>query len=282
VAPSGTEIDVDLAGLLHAALEAGAGGDGALRAALVERSGLPGARLNLRSVAAFAAAVGRQVGRPGDEIPRVDELAALLDGWAALPPEQAPGDGPEVILPCAAVAAYGRVGAARPDWWDDEIAKLRRAAADGRWRVREVVAQALQTLLAADWDRTVDELRAWAADPDPLVVRAAAAGVAEPPLLKAVDQAAVAAAADVQRRAVDALRHIPAADRRTEPVRVLRTALGFTVSVTTAATGDFDLLDEMASSDDIDLRWAARQNSRKARLQAWPDRLGQLRGRLDP
>jgi hypothetical protein len=257
------DIDVDLDGLLGPALATG--DDGPLRAALTQRSGLPGARLNLRLVAAFAEAVGRIVGGPGDPVPQVERLAGMLDGWAALPPAEAPGGQPAVILPAAAVASYGRVGAARPDWWDDEIAKLRRAATDDRWRVREIVAQALQTLLAADWDRTVAELRTWAADDDPLVVRAAAAGVAEPPLLKAADRAA--SAAEVQRRAVEALRRIPAGQRRTEAVRVLRTALGFTVSVTTAATGDLALLDEMAGSDDADLRWAAAQNAKKARLR---------------
>ena len=258
------EIDVDLHELLLTALASG--DDGPLRTALTERSGLPGARMDLRLVAGFAGVVGRIVGGPGDAVPDIDRLAGLLDGWAALPPDEAPGDQPAVILPAAAVASYGVVGAARPDWWDDEMAKLRRAAADGRWRVREVVAQALQTLLVADWDRTVGELQAWADDVDPLVVRAAAAGVAEPPLLRsAADRAA--GAAEVQRRAVAALRRIPTDQRRAEPVRVLRTALGFTVSVTAAATGDLALFDEMAASDDPDLRWAAAQNAKKARLR---------------
>ena len=258
------EIDVDLEGLLRGALASG--DDAGLRATLTERSGLPGARLNLRLVDGFAGVVGRFVGGPGDTVAEIDQLAVLLDGWAALPPDEAPGDRPAVILPAAAVASYGRVGAARPDWWDDEIAKLRRAAADRRWRVREVVAQALQTLLAADWDRTAGVLRTWAGDDDPLVVRAAAAGVAEPPLLKAGDRAADAAA--IQRLAVGSLQRMPDADRRSEPVRVLRTALGFTVGVTTAATGDLTLLDEMAASDDPDVRWAAAQNVKKARVRS--------------
>lgn len=256
--------------LLRAALTSG--DEQPLRAALVAGSGLPGARMNLRLVADFAAAVGRWVGGPGetvdhvDHVDHVDRLEALLDGWAALTPDEAAGDGAAVILPASAVAAYGQVGAVRPDWWDDEIAKLRRAAADGRWRVREVVAQALQTLLAADEGRAIAELRTWAGDDDPLVVRAAAAGVAEPPLLRRSPGLA-AAADEVQRLAVDALRRIPAARRRDEDVRVLRTALGFTVSVTAAATGDLALYDEMAASDDADLRWAAAQNAKKARLR---------------
>ena len=54
--------------------------------------------------------------------------------------------------------------------WDDEIGKLRRAATDPRRRVREVVALALQRLLAADRDRTAAALAQWAGDGDPLVV----------------------------------------------------------------------------------------------------------------
>jgi hypothetical protein len=111
----------------------------------------------------------------------VDALEARLDGWAALSSGEAPGDQPAVILPCAAVAAYGAVGAVRPDWWGDETAKLRRAASDERWRVREMVVLALQRLLRADWDRTGELLRSWLDDPDPLVVQAAelASGAAD-------------------------------------------------------------------------------------------------------
>jgi hypothetical protein len=115
------------------------GDDAPVRTELVQHSGLPGARLNLRLLSAFAGAVGEVARRPD---PPVAALEALLDRWAAMPQRQAPVDRPEVILPCAAVAAYGEVGAVRPDWWDDEVAKLGNAATDGRWRVREVVALA--------------------------------------------------------------------------------------------------------------------------------------------
>jgi hypothetical protein len=130
----------DLDGLLRAALACG--DDEPLRAAMLADGGL---------VDAFAAAVGRWVGGPGEPVDHIDRLEALLDGWAARTP---------VILPVAAVAAYGQVGAARPDWWHDEITKLRHAATDTRPQVREAVARALQTLLAA-----ADELGA-SDDPD--------------------------------------------------------------------------------------------------------------------
>lgn len=128
------------------------GGDAApLESALVERSGLPGDRLDLGLLAAFARTVGEVVARPD---PPVARLEALLDGWAALSPDEAPDDQPTVVLPCAAHAAYGEVGARRPDWRADEVAKLRRGAADPRSRVREVAAQALQRLLEVDVERT--------------------------------------------------------------------------------------------------------------------------------
>src|SRR5215207_1441816 len=137
--------------MLQSALDCG--DDRELRTALAAGSGLPGPGLNLRLVHELAGAVGDVVQRAD---PPVKRLAGLLNGWARLSVDEAPGDRPEVILPCVAVAAYGEVAAARPDCWDDEMAKLRRAAG---------------------------ELRGWTRDDDPLVVRAAAAGVAEPRLL---------------------------------------------------------------------------------------------------
>jgi hypothetical protein len=264
----------ELGGLLDRALWSG--DDTPVRAELVRHSGLPGARLNLSLVGRFAAAVGEVAGRPD---PPVAALEALLDRWAAMPTQQAPADRPEVILPCAAVAAYGEVGAVRPDWWDDEVAKLGVAAADGRWRVREVVALALQRLLEVDWDRTVRVLLAWAAADDPLVVRAAAAAVATPPLLRSEDR--WASAARVQQRAVERLRAYPAQARRAPPVRVLRQALGFTVSVVVAASGDFALLEGMAASGDPDLRWVVRENLKRHRLRPWPARVDHVRALLD-
>jgi hypothetical protein len=256
----------EVEGLLERAL--GGGDARELEGALVRASGLPGARMNLGLAWAFARAVGGVVVRPGPPAPAgppVGRLEALLDGWAALTPDEAPGDQPRVILPCAAHAAYGEVGAVRPEWWRDETAKLRRGASDTRWRVREVVAQALQRLIEADGPRTFAVLQEWAGDDDPFVVRAATAGVAEPRLLR--EPNAARAALDIQRRAVDRYRAYATHERRRDDVRALRQALGFAISVAVAATRDVGLLDELAASDDKDLQWIARQNEKKARLK---------------
>lgn len=245
-----------LAELLATALTTG--DDGPLREVLLAGSGLPGARLNLRLVWSFAGAVGELIVRPDPPVPA---LESLLDGWAALPDSDAPGTSPAVILPCAAVASYGEAGAVRTDWFDDEITKLRTAACDSRWRVREVVAQALQRMLEANWDRTAAALLDWASIGEALVVRAAAAAVAEPRLLR--EPAKARCALDVQQRAVARYGELPEnAERRT-----LAQALGFTLSVAAAATGDFHLLDELAASPDAGLRRIAAENTKKARLK---------------
>jgi hypothetical protein len=177
------------------------------------------------------------------------------------------------------VAAYGAAAVTRPEWWDHELAKLHRAASDRRWRVREIVAAALQRLLASDWDRAIDAVRAWAVEDDPLVVRAAAAGVAEPPLLRDLARAKDAIA--VQRRAVQSLRALPAEHRRHDDVRTLRQALGYTISVVVAATGDFGLLEELAGEDDPDMAWVVKANLGKARLRRWPEAVSAVRDRLE-
>jgi hypothetical protein len=48
---------------------------------------------------------------------------------------------------------------------------------------------------------------------------------------------------------------------------VLRQALAFTLSVTTAATQDFTLLDSLAGTTDPDVAWIAQQNLKKSRLR---------------
>ncbi len=151
--------------------------DDRLRDVLVRRSGLPGSPVDFRLVAVLAAAVGDVIRRPE---PPVSRLEDLLDGWAALSEQEAPADAPDVILPCAAVAAYGEAAVVRPDWFDDEMGKLRRAAGDPRPRVREGVAQAIRRVLASDRSRTIAELAGWADDDNPLVVQLAIAAVTDP------------------------------------------------------------------------------------------------------
>jgi len=131
--------------------------------------------------------------------------------------------------------------------------------------VREAVAMALQRL----GDRDLPAMQAivldWARDDDPLVQRAAAAGICEPRLLASAEAAAVAV--EVCRRATVALARRPEQVRREAGVRTLRQALGYCWSVAVAADpgpglAAFRALDET----DPDVAWIVRTNLTKKRL----------------
>ncbi len=264
-----TDYQADLGRLLASALQNGE--TTALESYLTGQSNLPGPRMNIPMVNAWAEVIGQAVRQPDLALER---LESLLDGWAALSLTDAPVNQPREILPCAAISAYGRVAVVRPDWWDDEIGKLHRAASDPRWRVREMVAMALQRTLAADWSRTITVLQDWLKSDDPLVIRASAAAVAEPPLLKTSAKARDALA--IQKQAIAWLGNLPPERRREENVRTLRQALGFTLSVAVAAEPSAGLpyLKELATSSDEDIKWIVKENLKKNRLKPWATQFG--------
>lgn len=203
---------------------------------LAERSGLPGPRANLELVQAVA-----------DEGDRAgfDRLIATDD---------------EYLVVCG-VVGLGRLLAEGAD----VAQRLRTHATDTRWRVREGVAMALQRLGDADLPRLLDLVDAWAADPDPLVRRAAAAGICEPRLLTSAP--AARRAVDVCAAATRWLADLPEG-RREADVRTLRQALGYCWSVAVAADPPAGLprFRALAGVDDPDVAWIVRENSRKARL----------------
>jgi hypothetical protein len=207
---------------------------------LTAHSGLPGPRGNLELLAAF-----------GDVAP--ESLILSLVGSAD-----------EYHASCAA-AALGRLVADRPD--DGGLLTLLRAqAADPRWRVREGVAMALQRLGDTDAARLRGVVAAWALDPDPLVQRAAIAGICEPRLLR--DPATATAALDACRVTTDLLGSRPPAERRSPETRTLRQALGYCWSVAVAGspTAGLQAFATLDGASDPDLRWIAQQNRKKARL----------------
>jgi hypothetical protein len=113
---------------------------------------------------AFAGVIATIVTAPD---PPVEQIEALLDGWAALSPQAAPRDDPRARLPATALRSYGAVAVARPDWWSDEIVKLRRGTADRRPWSQASVWEALGQMFAADPERTRAALIAWRDSGDP-------------------------------------------------------------------------------------------------------------------
>lgn len=206
---------------------------------LTDHSGLPGPRGNIELAHAVADEASPEC---------LDALVATDD---------------EYLLFCG-VVGLGRLLAERQA--DTVVQRLRSHAGDPRWRVREAVAMALQRLGDRDLPRLLDLAAEWAADENPLVQRAAAAGLCEPRLLRSPD--AASAAVDVCDRATRALAALPLETRREEDVRVLRKGLGYCWSVAVAADPAHGLprFRALASFPDPDVAWIVRENSRKARL----------------
>jgi hypothetical protein len=226
-----------------------------LDAWLEARSGLPGPRANLELVAAA-----------GDVLP-----AATLRAWADIPADQAPYGSAREFLPVVGVAGLGRsLVEAGSDTAAREalLGRLLHQATDPRWRIREAVAIALQRWGAADTPALLDAMAGWASDPDRLVQRAAVAALCEPPLLR--DPATVARVVAILDAITGTL--AGAADRRTDPFRVLRQALGYGWSVAVAAdpAPGWTVFGRWSSSDDPDVAWIVRENLGKRRMPPRP------------
>lgn len=229
-----------------AAYEAAADREGYLRS----HSALPGPRGNLELIDVASAATDR----------------IELERWAALGPDVAPENTPDVFLVCVGVVGLGRLAGAGDR---SPLTVLRRLANDPRWRVREAVPMALQAWGDVDVDGLVDEVEGWAGG-TPLEGRAAMAALCEPRLLR--DGRAVARTLAILDRLTGAVRD--ASDPAAPDLRVLRQALGYGWSVAIAADPKLGLpvFEPWLAEPNPDVRWIVRENLAKARLaKAAPD-----------
>ncbi len=243
---------------------------------LQAESHLPGPRANLELVWAAA------------ELASEEQVKA----WLAVDRPDLGTNHPQVFLTVCAVVALGRfiaekaeagagpgVGAEAGDnrWLDT----LRAFASDTRWRVREAAAMGLQRIgdadrslmfrIAEDWATgatgATGATRAEGAEEvkgNLLEARAAAAGIAEPRLLKEPDHATKAVGV------LDSATKQMAAtvDRGSEEFRVLKQALSYCWSVVVAAypLEGKRAMEVWLASADADVKRAMKENLKKARL----------------
>jgi hypothetical protein len=233
---------------------------------LLEHSGLPGPRGNI------------ELGLAAGEARSADELRR----WASLDADAAPTGSAEEFLAFCGVVGLGRL---LVDGDRDALAELRGHASDRRWRVREAVAMALQRWGGGDFDALGTAMADWARG-SWLERRAAAAALCEPVLL--TEDRRVAAVLAVLEEATAGIVEADPAQRRAGDFKALRKGLGYCWSVAVAAAPSigrpaFDALVERAvTTGHRDLRWIARENLRKRRMERvdaeW---VAALRARLD-
>ena len=167
------------------------------------------------------------------------------------------------------LAPGGRIALIEPD---TVITWMHELASDPRWRVREAVAIALQTLGKEDMPRLLAVMKAWARE-TPYVQRAVVAGLCEPAILKRnEDVVAVLAILDGITRSVSLS---AVNDRRDDGFEALRKALGYGWSVAAAAAPQnaAPYLEKWIRSTDKDVAWIMRSNLGKARMAPLGERL---------
>ena len=236
---------------------------------LREQSHLPGPRANLKLVDDVGHLLAEVVKTRPDDVRRVIEQLTrderTLEG-------NTPG---EFVVLCG-VVSWGMCGAMYPAWRSGVLARLSELAGSASWRVREGTAIAFQRLLEAAPEETSACLLIWASEGNCWQQRAAIAAIAEPALMH--DAMMREAAFEIQKVLVRRFHVIPSSERKRDDVRVLRQALGYTLSVIAAALPEkgFALMLECAAWDDADIDWILRENLKKKRLAKFSDLVNQL------
>lgn len=234
-------------------------GDGkALTEYLVSKSNLPGPRGNLELAAAFADLIEVNLSK------NPERLWDLCIKAISISSDEAPVNDPKEFITFCGAIGLGAIGSLSSLLFDKALFLLKELARDSRWRTREAVAIGLQKMLARKPEETLNALDGWIENSDWLVMRAVAAGVAEPRLLR---NAQIAKKGLAFHKKIFA-KILAAKERKSYEFKAMRKGLGYTFSVVICGLPKegFRLMHKLAFSQDVDILWIVRQNLGKNRL----------------
>jgi hypothetical protein len=189
---------------------------------------------------------------------------------------------PAEFVTLCGVVSLGACASVQPGWRTETSELLAKYASSPLWRVREGVAMAFQRLLLAAPEETAESLALLAVQGNYFQQRAVVAAFAEPQLLHTTY--IINAALSAHKIVLEHLHAAPASERKREDFRTLRQALGYTVSVVTAATPakGFALMEQCAAWNDPDITWVLRENLKKKRLAKYAEYTSSLSRLLTP
>lgn len=225
---------------------------------LLSNSNLPGPRGNLELAEVFTDVVENYFHN------NPDKLWNLCLYFSEISPDEAPVNDPKEFLPFCGAWAIGCIGSVSKSYFDESLIKLKELANDQRWRMRESVAKGVQKLMVNERKRTLKHLEDWIFNNNWLEMRAVAAGVAEPYLLK--DEETAKEALKLHKNIFSRITSIK--ERKSEEFKVLRKGLGYTLSVVISAIPKegFEFSHRLIESGDSDIIWIVKQNMKKKRL----------------
>ncbi len=224
---------------------------------LASNCNLPGPRGNLELADVFADVV-RDCG--GRECEKLWNLSLQLSRFSLI---EAPVNNPKEFLVFCGARGVGALGASQ-GFFQEAVSLLKGLASDDRWRTREGVAMAIQGMIEKRPQKTLEELEEWVETDDWLVMRAVAAGVAEPALLK--DGKTAKAALKLHKQIFSKI--AGTRERNSIEFKKLRQGLGYSLSVVVRAVPveGFEYMRQLAGQQDADILWIVKENLKKNRL----------------
>jgi hypothetical protein len=224
---------------------------------LTSNSNLPGPRGNLELAEVFADVV--EDNARGES----EKLWDLCMKLAQFSPVEAPVNNPKEFLVFCGARGVGVLGSSTA-FFQKALSRLKELASDSRWRTREAVAMAIQSMIEKQPQKTLKELENWIENNNWLLMRAVAAGVAEPPLLK--DKQTAESALELHKRIFAKI--VTAQERKSDEFKTLKQGLGYSLSVVVCAVPKegFEYMRQLAGTQDADILWIVKENLKKNRL----------------
>jgi hypothetical protein len=224
---------------------------------LTSNSNLPGPRGNLELADVFADVVRDYA---GGEPEKLWSLCLQLAQFSLV---EAPVNNPKEFLVFCGARGIGALGAS-PQFFEKAMSRLKELASDSRWRTREGVAMAIQGMIERQPQKTLQQIAGWIESDSWLAMRAVAAGVAEPALLK--DDQTAKSAFELHKQIFAKV--AAARERKSSEFKALRQGLGYSLSVVVCAVpkDGFGYMRQLAGQSDVDIVWILKENLKKNRL----------------
>jgi hypothetical protein len=224
---------------------------------LISNSNLPGPRGNLELAEVFADVVEYYaVSNPE----KLWNLCTKLTQFSLI---EAPVNNPKEFLVFCGARGIGVLGASSP-FFQKAMSRLKELANDPRWRTREGVAMAIQSMIEKQLQTTLQELESWIETGNWFVMRAVAAGVAEPALLK--DKQTAKSALELHKKIFAKI--ASARERKSDEFKTLKQGLGYSLSVVVCAIPreGFEYMHQLVDTQNSDILWVVKENLKKNRL----------------